>query len=266
MRATDLPDVVDGRTGGAERHTGALPNDIAGAGQKGMSKTSVTGQRVGLGVLLVGIAVATVVIPPLITPDRKPAAAPPASSLAPPAALVPAVTVSARPSRSPSSGPQGCVPAKPGTVEVSSRPSCAVYTASLGNGWTITGDGMKVLPAAVVPDTKETAIRVERTRPAIPATSVALACKSPIGISPGGRLTLRIWGGREYGTVVKLAVAPAHTGSVLLAAPADRWTTFTVKLSELTRGTTLARIDLAVAADQMPNVNRFFLDDITILG
>jgi len=226
----------------------------------------LTGQRIGLGVLLVGIAVATVVIPPLITPDRKPAVAPPAS-LAPPAALVPAVTASVRPSRSPSSGPQGCVPAKPGrTVEVTGRPSCAVYTASLGNGWTITGDGMKVLPAEVVPNTKETAIRVERTRPAIPATSVALACKTAIGITPGGRLTLRIWGGREYGTVVKLSVAPARTGSVMLAAPADRWTTFTVKLSELTGGPTLTRIDLAVAADQLPNVNRFFLDDITILG
>jgi hypothetical protein len=39
----------------------------------------------------------------------------------------------------------------------------------------------------------------------------------------------------------------------------------TVRLSELTHAPTLARIDLAVAADQVPNVNRFFLDDIAIL-
>jgi len=47
MRATDLPEVMDGgnhrrRPPGltvcTERRTGALPNDLAGEGQKGMPK------------------------------------------------------------------------------------------------------------------------------------------------------------------------------------------------------------------------------------
>ena len=258
---------MDQGAGYATGRAAGLP-EVGDGAQHRRRAPGVTGHRLGLGALLAGIAAATVAIPPLITPDREPAAAPPATSLAPPAALVPAVTAVASPSRSPSSGPARCVPAaaQDGTVEVTRRPSCAVYAGSMGNGWTVTGDGMKVLPAAVVPDTKEAAIRVERTRPAVPATSIAFAAKAAIGIAPGGRLTLRIWGGREFGTVVKLSVRPAGRGSVTLTAPADRWTTFTVKLSELTSGTTLARIDLAIAADQLPNVNRFFLDDIAILG
>jgi hypothetical protein len=221
----------------------------------------VTGRRIGLGFLLTGIAAATVAVPPLITPDKKAAPVPPVASMAPPAALVPAVT--AAPS---ASGPATCAPAaKGGTVEVTSRPSCAIFTGSMGNGWTVAGNGMKVLPGEIVPDTQERAMRVERTRPAIPATAVALTAKPAVGVPPGDRLRLRVWGGREFGTVLKLSVAPGGTGSMTLTAPADKWTTFTVRLSELTHAPTLARIDLAVAADQVPNVNRFFLDDIAIL-
>jgi hypothetical protein len=123
-----------------------------------------------------------------------------------------------------------------------------------------------VSPGEIVPGTRQTAMRVERSRPAIPATAVALTAKSAVGVAPGERLKLRVWGGRQFGTVLGLSVAPGGTGSVTLTAPADKWTTYSVRLSELTHAPALGRIELAVAADQVPNVNRFFLDDIAILG
>ena len=52
----------------------------------------------------------------------------------------------------------------------------------------------------------------------------------------------------------------SSSGSVQIDAPADRWTSWTVPLG----GGRLQRITLAVEAGQMPNVNRFFLDDIAI--
>ena len=241
VRAASLPEVVDG-------------------GQHRRRAPGVTGQRIGLGALLVGIAVATVAVPPLITPGRKQAAAPPVvTSTAPIAKLVPAVTASAAPaSAAPTPTRAGCA------VQVTTTPACAVYTGSLGNGWSVRGDGMKVLPGETVPGTEERAMRVERSRPAIPATALTLTARSTLGISPGDHLKLRVWGGREFGTVLKLSVAPGGTGSLTLTAPADKWTSFTIKLADLTRGRTLSRIDFAVAADQVPNVNRFFLADIAL--
>ena len=236
VRAASLPEVVDG-------------------GQHRRRAPGVTGQRIGLGALLVGIAVATVAVPPLITPGKKPAAPPVASEPAPIAKLVPAVTAS--PTAAPAT-------TKSCAVEVTTTPACAIYTGSLGNGWSVKGDGLKVLPGETVPDTKERAMRVERSRPAIPATALTLTARSAVGVGPGDRLKLRVWGGREFGTVLKLSVAPGGTGSLTLTAPADKWTSFTIKLADLTRGHTLSRIELAVAADQVPNVNRFFLDDIAL--
>ncbi|MDT4991974.1 MAG: hypothetical protein QOH97_1866 [Actinoplanes sp.] len=246
MSVTGLPGVVD--SGQPRRRVWGIP-----------------GPRFGLSALLVGIAAATVAVPPLIAPDHKRGAAPAALpvSVTPPAQLVPAVTEfrSANPARV----PRTCAPAAAGgTVAVSAQPSCAIYAGSLGNGWSVTGDGMKVLPGAVVPDTKEPAIRVERSRPATPATALTISAKQPIGVPAGDRLTLRVWGGRDFGTVLTLSAGPGGTGSVTLSAPADRWTTYTVKLTDLTRGDSLTRLDLAVVADQVPNVNRFFLDDIAL--
>lgn len=244
MIATGLPEVVDG-------------------GQHRRRAPRLTGRRVGLGTLLAGIAAATVAVPPLITPDRQ--AAPPVAPSAP-VVLGPAVT--AVPSRTVEvtpTGPPTCGRAvRSAPVEVTRRPDCAVYTTSLGNGWTASADGLKVLPGEVVPDTREPAMRVERSRPAVPATAMTISARSAVGLGPGARLGLRVWGGREFGTVLELSVAPAGTGAVTLVAPADKWTTYTVKLSELTRGRTLTRISLVVAADRVPNVNRFFLDDIAI--
>lgn len=65
--------------------------------------------------------------------------------------------------------------------------------------------------------------------------------------------------------MLKPSVAPTGTEAVTLTAPADKWTTYSVKLAELTRRRTLTRIELVVAADQVSNVNRFFLDDIAIV-
>lgn len=223
------------------------------------------GHRLGLGVLLAGIAAATVAIPPLINPGRPvPASSGPAPAPSSPAAptTVRATAVTKR------AGPERCAPAaRTGqVVEVTAEPSCVVYGTALGAGWTATGDGLKVVPGSLVPGTADTAMRVERSRPAIAATSLALTAGTPVGIAPGDRLTLRVFGGRQFGTVFRLAVAPAGTGTVTFTAPADRWTSYTVRLAELTRGPALARVDLLVVAGQVPNVNRFFLDDITIAG
>jgi hypothetical protein len=245
VSATGLPELVDG-------------------GQHRRRASAVTGQRVGLALLLVGIAAATVAVPPLITPDRQARPAPPVPSAplapSPITALAPAVTASKKP------GPRPCVPtrsAEGGTVEVGTRPACTVYAGSVGNGWRIVADGLKVLPGEVVPDTKETAMRVERSRPALPHTTMALVAATPVGVQAGTRLRLRVWGGRDFGTVLRLATSPGGT-AVTLTAPADTWTAFSVKLADLSGKPTLGRVDLTVAADQVPNVNRFFLDDIAV--
>lgn len=247
--------------------TTGLP-ELADGGQHRRRASAVTGQRVGLALLLVGIAAATVAVPPLITPDHQARLAPPApapASSAPPApspitSLAPAVTASKK------AGPRSCAPTpsgEGGTVEVGTRPACTVYAGSVGNGWRIVADGLKVLPGEIVPDTRETAMRVERSRPALPHTTMALVAATPVGVGAGTRLRLRVWGGREFGTVLRLATSPGDT-AVTLTAPADTWTAFSVKLADLSGKPTLGRVDLTVAADQVPNVNRFFLDDIAV--
>ena len=64
--------------------------------------------------------------------------------------------------------------------EVGTRPSCTIYDGSLGNGWSVTSAGLKVLPGELVPDTRERAMRVERSRPAQPETEMALLTSSPL--------------------------------------------------------------------------------------
>jgi hypothetical protein len=100
-------------------------------------------------------------------------------------------------------------------------------------------------------------MRVERSRPAVPATVLTITARTAVGLGPGAKLTFRVWGGREFGTV---ALVSAGASSVRINAPADRWTSYTIPLG---RGR-LQRITVAVEAGQVPNVNRFFLDDIAI--
>jgi hypothetical protein len=173
--------------------------------------------------------------------------------------------------RSPSGPPAAalarCAPASSGgDVRVTATPSCTLYAGGLGNGWTVIGDGMKAMPGELIPGTRQVAMRVERSRPAVQATVLTFTPRGPVGVGPASRLRLRVWGGREFGTVLKVSRAPASTGSITLTAAADKWTTYTIRLADLGRGSSLARIDLAVAADQVPNVNRFFLDDVDLVG
>jgi hypothetical protein len=143
----------------------------------------------------------------------------PASSPAGPTPSTSAKPKAAKPSKAAKPGPATCAPVvKSGSVEVTTRPSCGIYDGSLGNGWTATGDGMKVMPGEVVHETGEPAMRVERTRPALDETAMALTPAAPVGLRPGDKLRLRIRGGREYGTVLRLTVAPSGTGRVTLTA------------------------------------------------
>ena len=247
MSVTELPEIVE-------------------SGQHRRRARGVTGQRLGLCVLLIGIAVATVAVPPLIAPEPRRSAEPTAP--APVIITVPsAIATATKATPTPRPAPEPCARVAGGApVEVSTRPSCGIYAGSLGNGWTATGAGLKVLPGETVPDTKEPAMRVERSRPALPATTLSITAARAVGIGPQTRLTLRVWGGRDYGTVLRLTSGTKPAGGVTLTAKADTWTSFTVKLGELTGADSLSRIDLAVAADQVPHVNRFFLDDIALAG
>jgi hypothetical protein len=264
VNTSGLPQVVDtGQADAGQIDSGQIDSGQVDFGPED-SAPRASGHRLGLGALLIGIAVATVAIPPLVAPRHKSAPAP-VASIPPPAQLFPAATVTAPPPASDSTSAKACVPATTGgTVKVTTTPSCAIYTASMGNGWSVAGDGLKVLPGETVPDTKEPAMRVERSRPAIAHTALTITARRAVAIKPGDQLSLRVWGGRDFGTVLKLSVAPAGTGSVTLTAPADKWTAYTIKLSELTHGTGLTRIQLVVATDEVPNVNRFFLDDIAL--
>ena len=276
MSAAGLPGTAGGGPAAGDRQP-------AEGGQHRRGASAVVAQRLGLGLLLAGIAAATVAVPPLITPDRE--AAPERAAAIPAVIASPSPPVSVPASSSPSAtektsatpktsenpgktakpGPVTCAPVvKGGSVEVTTRPSCGIYDGSLGNGWAATGDGMKVMPGEVVHETREPAMRVERTRPALDETAMALTPATPVGLRPGDKLRLRIRGGREYGTVLRLTVAPSGTGRVTLTAPPEKWTTFTVALDELTARDRLTRIDLEIADDQVPNVNNFFLDDIAI--
>jgi hypothetical protein len=247
VTTTGLPEAIEGR----RRHR-RVPGGA--------------GPRIGLGVLLVGIAVATVVVPPLITPSRRlPATASvatPSPVLVPPA-IGPATVTTAPSAPSGASGPAPCA-SREGSV--TATPSCTLYATALGNGWSVAGDGLKVLPGEVVPGTKQVAMRVERSRPAVPATTLVFTARTPVGIDAAGRLRLRVWGGRQYGTVLQVSRGPDGTGSITLTAAADKWTTYTIRLGDLGRGRSVTRIELAVAADQVPNVNRFFLDDVALVG
>ena len=270
MSAAGLPETVGGGPAAGDRQP-------AEGGQHRRGASAITAQRLGLGLLLAGIAAATIAVPPLITPERR-VAAPDGQTAPERQAVLPAASASpARPSPKPSPtakktskaaqpGPAACAPVvKGGSVEITTRPSCGIYDGSLGNGWAATGDGMKVMPGEVVHETGEPAMRVERTRPALDETAMALTPATPVGLRPGDKLRLRIRGGREYGTVLRLTVAPSGTGRVTLTAPPEKWTTFTVALGELTTRDRLTRIDLEIADDQVPNVNNFFLDDIAII-
>lgn len=151
----------------------------------------------------------------------------------------------------------------------STRPSCTVYGAAVGTGWTVQSTGVKVVTNGVVPGTDQVALRVE---PKEKTAAVTLVAAVPVTAT---RLTFRVYGGRVHGTVLRVTVsattAPAGTAPVVLTAPVDVWTPFEIDLRELTpaldadeQRRPVRRIDLVVATDMLPNAYRFFVDDLQL--
>jgi hypothetical protein len=205
--------------------------------------------------LAVAIGLVTVGVPPLLLPrDQDPPFA--VASASPSVSSVPVLSASPALSAAPS------VAAPPCGTGGSSRPSCIVYGAAVGTGWTVQSTGVKVVTNGVVPGTDQVALRVE---PKEKAASVALVATGPVTAT---RLTFRVYGGRVHGTVLRVTVsattAPSGTAPVVLTAPVDVWTPFDVDLGELAPGQPVRRIDLVVATDMLPNAYRFFVDDLRL--
>jgi hypothetical protein len=232
-----------------------------------LGRWSRRGRYLGVAAL---VGLVTVAVPPLIAPGRvRPAGsgtpAIPAAPATSAAATAPSPVPSVSPSAAEPAGPLPCAAPQPGTA--SARPSCAVYTATLGTGWRIESTGVKVVPGGLVPGTDIVAIRVE---PKEKVASVALVAASAVTVPQRARLKLRVYGGRVHGTVLRLTmpVPGRPPGSpVMLTAPADRFTDFTVELGDLLGGTrTVQRIDLGIATDLVPNAYRFFVDHVEFVG
>ncbi|MEU8386346.1 hypothetical protein [Streptosporangium sp. NPDC048865] len=237
---------------------------------------------------------------PAVTPPATPAVTSPgaASPTASPAAstATPAVSPSAsrrsrpalRPEASPaarstprstprSSGAPGlsCVaPTGSGagrTVEITSTgPSCAVYTTVLSTGWQALGTGTNVTPGQRLPDSEQTAMRVQkRVKKREDPATVTLLAASPFTVGRNTTLRLRIFGGREFGTILRVSASPsagrAGTRTMVLQAPPLRWSSFTLRVGALSPGR-LRRVDMAIATDQMPQAYEFFVDDIVFRG
>lgn len=251
---------AEGRTGGRRRRPPEA-GWLAGRGR--------------YAVLVAAVGIITVVVAPLIAPDRGagPVGAPAATRTVPATStdatvaptVAPTVTPTVTPTLLASAGPStaaavpSCAPATAATV-VAGLPACAVYTTALGNGWAIESTGVRVIAAGVVPGTDIVALRVE---PQEKAASVSLVAAVPVRVPDGARLRFRVYGGRVHGTVLRVTVSadarPSGTAPVVLTAPVDVWTTFAVDL-----GTqhTVRRIDLVIATDLVPNAYRFFVDDL----
>jgi hypothetical protein len=229
-----------------------------------------SGHRFGLGVLLIGIAVATVAVPALVAPRHKSAPAPTSAPIPPMAQLYPAGAASSAPAPAGhASAPKPCTAA--------TAPACAIYTTALGRGWSLDTDGLKVRPAATAPDSQEPAMEVERSDPATSHTAFSLVAAGPLAIKSSDRLSFRVWGGRDFGTVLKLSAEPGgfvpsagtttvSAGALTLTAPAGKWTAFTIYLGDMSRGTSLTRIKLTATTDVVTTVNPFFLDDIALIS
>lgn len=212
--------------------------------------------------LAVAIGLVTVGVPPLLLPrDQDPPAAaapsPPTSAAGAGSAASPSPSLSLSPG-------QTVAPCGTGG---STRPSCTVYGAAVGTGWTVQSAGVKVVTSGVVPGTDQVALRVE---PKEKAAAVTLLAAVPVTAT---RLTFRVYGGRVHGTVLRVTVsataAPAATAPVVLTAPVDVWTPFELDLRELAPAPDgqlppVRRIDLVVATDMLPNAYRFFLDDLQL--
>lgn len=209
--------------------------------------------------LAVAIGLVTVGVPPLLLPrDHTPAPAT-LPTAAPPTAQSPGA---ASPTASPSVSPTASPGAPPCGTGGSARPACTVYGAAVGTGWTVQSVGVKVVTNGVVPGTDQVALRVE---PKEKTAAVAFVAAGPVAAT---RLTVRVYGGRVHGTVLRVTVSattqPSGAPPVVLTAPVDVWTPFELDLRELAPGRPVRRIDLVVATDMLPNAYRFFVDDLRL--
>jgi hypothetical protein len=145
------------------------------------------------------------------------------------------------------------------------RPWCTAYQGTLGSGWQVAGVDAKVLPGDRVPGSSQLALRVE---PQQRAASVSLVAAVPVVVP--GRLVASVYGGRVLGTSLRVSASGSPgaepSRSILLTAPPDRWTAFTIDLAGLLPAgpPVVQRLDFALAYDATPNLSRFFLDDIAL--
>jgi hypothetical protein len=221
--------------------------------------------------LAAGIAVTTVTVPVLIFPRAQrtsPSRAVPSTT----AALSPSPGGSATRatdagSPQPPVAPVECAGGSPvtGAPVDPARPACRAYQATLGSGWRIASIEAEVLPADPVPGSQQIALRVE---PQQRTASVALVAVVPL-VAPR-RLVASVYGGRVRGTSLRVSASSSPDAdasrSVVLTAPPDRWTAFTVDLAPLLPADrpVVRRIDFRLAYDLTPNTSRFFLDGIEL--
>jgi hypothetical protein len=159
--------------------------------------------------------------------------------------------------------------ASPRNSEITAVPACLIYASALGTGWQTSGSGTNVTPGRLVPDSDQIAIRIQRrVKDRDQPSTVTLLANSPVMISSASRLRLRVFGGRQYGTILRLSASPlagrAGAKTVTLEVPPERWAAFVVHVGTLSPGR-LRRIDLAIAAEQMPQAYEFYVDDLTLV-
>ncbi|GIH28857.1 hypothetical protein Aph01nite_71670 [Acrocarpospora phusangensis] len=197
-------------------------------------------------------------VPALASPSPR---TPPADTSPSPSPNTPRPTATPRRPRLPSCSAQR-------NSEITPVPACLIYASALGTGWQVSGSGTNVTPGRPVPDGDQIAIRIQRrvkTRDQ-PAT-VTLLAGAPVTIGANTRLRLRIFGGRQYGTILRLSASPtagrAGAMTVTLQAPPERWASFVVHVGALSPAR-LRRIDLAIASEQLPQAYEFYVDDLTL--
>ncbi|GAA0425151.1 hypothetical protein Acor_82890 [Acrocarpospora corrugata] len=158
--------------------------------------------------------------------------------------------------------------AAPRGSEITAVPACLIYASALGTGWRVSGSGTNVTPGRPVPDSDQVAVRIQkRVKSRDQPATVTLLASSAVAIGAGSRLRLRVYGGRQYGTILRLSASPsagrAGATTVTLQAPPERWASFVVRVGDLSPAR-LRRIDLAIATDQLPQSYEFYLDDLAL--
>ncbi|WP_162794750.1 hypothetical protein, partial [Nonomuraea lactucae] len=160
--------------------------------------------------------------------------------------------------------------AKSGVEILSARPSCRIYRSMLGTGWQVRGTGTNVTPGQQPPGTDEATIRIQkRVARREDLAAATILADTPVPVGARTTLRLRVFGGREFGTILRVsasgAAGRAGSKSVVLQAPPLRWKSFVLPVGSLTSGR-LRRVDLVIATDQMPQAYEFFVDDVELEG